>query len=231
MENNILKLNIKKYIYFLLVFVISMTVLIVAPMWQNDLSGFHLKLPNSKSGWLAYIVLRTVVSLLNMLIFACFVHQGELNCAENPNKLEADKILNKCKVKVEKPRSPNAFRAKQYGGKGSSMMIMSFIALVALPPILFYDWKAAISYIFTIIMSIVFGIYQMMVTEAYWGDEYLRYAKMVEESIKNEHDLTGTVPIADPSNPGIIHYGIPPSEEEIKIEENKEIIVQGEEIC
>ena len=88
MENNILKLNIKKYIYFLLVFVISMTVLIVAPMWQNDLSGFHLKLPNSKSGWLAYIVLRTVVSLLNMLIFACFVHQGELNCAENPNKLE-----------------------------------------------------------------------------------------------------------------------------------------------
>ena len=66
----------------------------------------------------------------------------------------------------------------------------------------------------------------MMVTEAYWSDEYLRYAKMVEESIKNEHDLTGTVPIADPSNPGIVHYGIPPSEEEIKIEE-----VQGEETC
>ena len=80
-------------------------------------------------------------------------------------------------------------------------------------------------------MSIVFGIYQMMVTEAYWGDEYLRYAKMVEESINNEHDLTGTVPIADPSNPGIIHYGIPPSEEEIKIEENKQDIVQGEEKC
>ena len=231
MDVNIIKLNIKKYIYFVLVFVISMTVLIVAPMWQNDLSGFHLELPNSKSGWLAYIVLRSVVSLLNMLIFACFVHQGELNCAENPNKIEADKILNKCEVKVEKPRSPKAFRAKQYGGKGGTMMIMSFVALVALPPILMYDWKAAISYVFTIIMSIVFGIYQMMVTEAYWGDEYLRYAKMVEESIKNEHNLTGTVPIADPSNPGIIHYGIPPSEEEIKIEENKQDIVQGEETC
>ena len=74
-----------------------------------------------------------------MLIFACFVHQGELNCAENPNKIEADKILNKCEVKVEKPRSPKAFRAKQYGGKGGTMMIMSFVALVALPPILMYD--------------------------------------------------------------------------------------------
>ena len=72
----------------------------------------------------------------------------------------------------------------------------------------------------------------MMVTEAYWGDEYLRYAKMVEESMKQVDDLhIGTVPIADPTNPDIIHYGIPPSEEEIKSEENKQNIVQGEETC
>lgn len=49
--------------------------------------------------------------------------------------------------------------------------------------------------------------------------------------MKHEHDLTGTVPIADPTNPDIIHYGIPPSEEEVKSEENKQNIVQGEETC
>ena len=55
---------------------------------------------------------------------------------------------------------------------------------------------------------------------------------MVEEIIKNEPmPIADTVPIADPSNPDIIHYGIPPSEEEIKSEENKQDIVQGEEIC
>lgn len=180
--------KLKQYFYMTLVAVLSITALVVFPMLGNGNDIPSLNFPKTADGWMIYITLRACTTALNVMIYLSFIKQGELNSAKHPNRIEADKILLGCKNKELTPRSPAQYKAGKYGGKSLGVVASSVLALVALPPIVAYDWRMALTYLFTIIVAIVFGMYEMKDAEAYWCYEYLRYAKYIQEKESEENE-------------------------------------------
>ncbi len=186
------KQKVRQWVFYILIFGLSLVVLIVFPMMGVGNDAPHFNFPTTVAGWIEFISIRLGVSAINVFIYVCFIQQGKLNVCDNENYKEANEILNKTKVKELKPMSPMKFQAKQYGSKSISIILGSSIALVAFPPIIAYDWKMALMYLLTISVSIVFGVYQMKVTEAYWSEEYLRWAKLKQEELNKEEEECST---------------------------------------
>ena len=74
----------KKYLYYGLIGVISIVVLIFFPLIGTK-ADLNFSLPDTASGWLIYITTRSLVAILNMLIFYCFMEQAKLNVRNNEN--------------------------------------------------------------------------------------------------------------------------------------------------
>ena len=145
------------YIYYGLIFLLSLCMLIFLPMIGST-QDIGYNLPNTKIGWVVFIVTKSVVAVINVLIFHCFICQAKVNVKDDPNYVEANEILGKLKKEV-KPRSPKQFFAKEYSVKGTTTFIFSALSVVALTnAILTFDAIAFISYLLTLIMGTVFGI-------------------------------------------------------------------------
>jgi hypothetical protein len=152
------------------------------------------------------------VAVLNVLIIHCFMLQAKLNIKENEKYKEAKELLSTNKVKEFVPRSPNAWNRQQYGQKGVTIFITTSLSTVALTQaMLTFDWMSMLTYLFTIIMGLIFGIMQMKTAEDYWTDEFWQYAQKVkrdlelakEESNKQRDDIasdTGRTDILESSD-------------------------------
>lgn len=180
--------KLRQWVFYILIFALSLVVLIVFPMMGVGNEKPYFNFPTTVAGWIEFISVRVGVATINVFIYICFIQQGKLNVCNCENYIEANKILNKMKIKELKPMSPTRFTARQYGSKSLSIVLGSAIALVAFPPIIAYDWQMALMYLLTISVSIVFGVYQMKVTEAYWSEEYLRWAIMKKEELEKENE-------------------------------------------
>lgn len=181
---NELQLKAKQYIYIVLIFIVSLLVLIVLPLLNVGNEAPSLDIPKTRAAWIMFIALRVVISFINVFIYVMFIRQGKSNAISSDNFKEATRLLGKTKVKAITPRSPTKFTTSQYGFKSVGIVGATGFALVALPPIVAYDWKMAATYLFVIVMNVVFGIYQMKVTEAYWSEEYLNWVNYIIESEK-----------------------------------------------
>lgn len=148
--------------------------------------GAKWNVPDTSVGWIVWIGTKIIVATINILIFHSFMCQAKLNVKENQNFKDAQEIL--IKAKQEKlPKSPSKWKAEQYGRKGVFIFICTALATVALTQaILTFDWVSMLTYLFTIVIGIIFGILQMKKAEEYWTDEYYRYAKMIQEESKKE---------------------------------------------
>lgn len=154
--------------------------------------GLGWNTPNTVTGWIVWITIKLIVAILNVLIFHCFLQQAKINIKDDENYKKAREILRKQKDKESLPRSPKKFNAQQYGGKGVSIFIASALTTVALTQaFLTYDYVALLTYVFTILSGIVFGIITMKGAEEYWTNEYLSYA-MMKEREENERKANNT---------------------------------------
>ena len=89
------------------------------------------------------------------------------------------------------PRSPGKYNLQQYGSKGTTIFISSIVSAFALSEaILTFDWVQFLSYVFTVLMGVVFGIIQMRSSEVYWTTEYWKYAKYTENKVKEEREVS-----------------------------------------
>lgn len=175
------KFELKKYLYYGLVGVISFIILVFLPMLgsQTDI-GFSF--PNTASGWCIYILSKLVVSVMNVLIFYCFMEQAKVNIKDDPKYVEANQILEKMFDKKYLPRSPKAWNTQQYSTKAVSIFFSTLMsAFVFTNAILTYDWVTALTYIFTLVFGLIFGVLQMKSAEKYWTNEYWQYAIMCRE--------------------------------------------------
>lgn len=126
-----------------------------------------------------FIITKVIGAVVNMLIFSLFIQQARLNVKEDPKYLEALDIAGKTKKKEHKPASPTKFFAWQYGFKGTTLFATTMLSAFALTQaILMFDWVTLLTYIFTLIMGIVFGLIEMKKVELYWTTEYYDYVKM-----------------------------------------------------
>ena len=171
----------KQNMYYILIGIISFISVAFLPMVGSTV-GLGWKLPDTPTGWVVWAISRLIIATINVLIFYSFMEQAKLNVAKDPHYIEATEILLKAKKADHPPRSPQKWQALQYGKRGTKIFISSALSVVALgQAILSFDWVSMLAFIFTIAMGIVFGILQMKKAEAYWTDEFYRYALMIKE--------------------------------------------------
>ena len=172
----------KQWQYYIIIGIISMVALFFLPMIGSE-AGLTWKVPTTFIGWVVYIMSKLLVATINILIFHCFILQAKINVQDNANYLEAINILDIASTRdTERIRSPEEYYKEIYGKKGVTIFITSALSAIGLTQaVLTFDWISMITYFFTILMGVIFGILQMNQTETFWTFEYLRYAKKVWE--------------------------------------------------
>ena len=184
----------EQYAYYLLIGIISFVSLAFLPMLTSSFDvGYEL--PKTAAAWGLWAGSRAAVSILNILIFHCFVKQGNVNTKNDQNRLEAEKILSIITEEEEyKPRSPKKFFSGEYLKKLPFILFSTALSLVAFgDAILRFDPITFLSYLFTVIMAIVFGVLEMFKVEEYYKVEMLKYAKnhaleLEKEKVEKEYD-------------------------------------------
>lgn len=145
--------------------------------------GLAWNIPNTVVGWIVWVVTKLIVAVINILIFHCFMQQAKVNIKDNDNYKKARDILINQKVKEVLPKSPHRWNIEQYGKKGITIFLASALSTVALTQaLLAFDWVSMLTYLFTIIMGLIFGVLQMKTAEEYWTNEYLEYALLYAQN-------------------------------------------------
>lgn len=173
--------KIKQSLYYIVVGVVSFISLVFLPMIGSTI-GLGWNIPDTTVGWIIWVGSKIIVSALNITIFHCFMCQAKINIKDDENYKKAREILMDVKLKEVRPRSPRKWNAEQYGMKGVTIFITSSMTVVALTQaVLSFDYISMLTYLFTIIMGLIFGVLQMKTAEEYWTREYLEYALYRQE--------------------------------------------------
>ena len=183
--------KVRQYLYYILIGVISFLALAFLPMLGSS-QDISWGLPQTSAAWAVWIMSRVAASVLNVLIYHCFIRQGELNTRQTEDRQKAEKMLNKLdKNKEKKPIGPAKFLARQYIRKVPMIAASTFLSLLAFgPALLVFDFVVLVAYLFGVIISIVFGILEMKHVEEYYTVGLLEYA---EWKVQNEEDNNKTV--------------------------------------
>lgn len=172
--------KVKQYLNYIIIGIVSLIALVFLPMLGSTV-GLGWNIPNTIVGWTVWVAVKLIVAILNVLIFHCFMQQAKVNVKDNENYKRARDILLKQKEKEILPKSPNKWNSQQYIKKGTTIFLTTGLSTVALTQaILSFDYVSMLTYLFTIIMGLIFGVLQMKTAEEYWTDEYLQYALMIE---------------------------------------------------
>ena len=203
--------KVKQYLNYIIIGIVSLIALVFLPMLGGTI-GLNWNIPNTLVGWIVWVTVKLIVATLNVLIFHCFMQQAKVNVKDNENYKRARDILIKQKEKDVSPRSPNKWNSQQYIKKGTTIFISTGLSTIALTQaILSFDYVSMLTYLFTVVMGLIFGTLQMKTAEEYWTDEFLQYALMKEGELNQEanrdlqEDNTDKVNIPEqsvsPSNP------------------------------
>lgn len=177
--------TLKQYFNYGIVAITSMLVLIVAPALESAITG-ELNYPDTLQGWIFWAVGRVAVTVLNLVIFIALDNQSEINARNNENYQKAKEILATDKKQQKVARSPRQVKRHDLLAKIPFIILGSAATLVALSQIILnYSLATLISYIFTVVMDIIWAVWHMIQKEVdYWSDEFLRYALKVQEEQK-----------------------------------------------
>lgn len=190
--------KIKLYTYYIIIGIVSLIALLFLPMVGSSV-GLEMRLPDTLVGWIVYCVTKLIVAALNVIIFYCFMQQAKVNVKDNEKYKKANDILEVIEERKDRaPRSPKEWTRKQYGGKGITIFVTTILAAVSLTQaILTFDYITMLTYLFTIIMGLIFGILQMKNAEIYWTTEFYEYAlkakKEEEKCLLSETKNTETL--------------------------------------
>lgn len=180
--------KIRSYLYYVVIGILSFVSLVFLPMVGTEV-GMNFVIPTTVSGWIVYIMSQLIVALINVLLFHSFILQSRLNVKEDKNYKKALEILRESKEKEYIPRSIKEVNRREYGQKGTTIFLSSIMSVFALgQAILTYDYMKLLTYLFTIVMGIIFGILEMKKYEEYYIGEYLDYALMIQKKAKEKSE-------------------------------------------
>lgn len=180
--------KVRQWLYYFIIGIISFISLTFLPMIGSEV-GLGWNIPDTIVGWIVWIVIKLIVSILNVLIFHCFMCQAKLNIKDNPKYKEARDILQQMKEKEVLPRSPRKWNVEQYGKKGTTIFIGTALGTVALTQaILSFDYISMLTYLFTIVLGLILGVLQMRTAEEYWTSEYLEYAILYQQQKEEQKE-------------------------------------------
>ena len=190
MEN---KKFVDLYLYYILIGVLSFVALVFLPFFGSEV-GMEAHFPNTWIGWIVYIVQQALMAIINILIFHSFICQAYINIKDNENYNKARDIFHSFDDKAYIPMTLQQFNKREYGRKGATIFIGTLLGGFALTQaILTYDYVRMLAYLFTIILGVFFGIYEMKKYEDYLTYEYLQsalyYQKQKEQEREAEEEL------------------------------------------
>lgn len=214
----------KQYLYYILIGVISFISLVFLPMFGSEV-GMAFTFPTTAAGWIVFIITQLLMAIVNVLIFHSFICQAKVNIKNDPKYIQAKEILQLYILKSYTPRSLRQFTKREYGAKGVSIAIGTLLAGFALTQaMLTYDYVRMLSYLFTVMFGIIFGILEMKKWEEYYTGEFYDYAlyyqklkeKEEEERLQKEKEANEMVESGRPQSEVI-------TEESVEMDEEKPI--------
>lgn len=188
-----LKQRINKYSYYIIIVIISLITTFIPPILLGTINGdVSFCFPKTVDGWILWTVINGSSSLANICILILFKMQAKKNSQDNVNFKEANRILAETferKYKF-KPRSPAEMNRNDYVSKAIVIVfvtVFSFITVSSL--VLSFDIVSLISTLLSTIITVLFSWVTMLKNEEYWKNEFLMYAKYMEQKEKeNKND-------------------------------------------
>ena len=178
------------YMWYAIIFVLSMVSLFLLPMMGAEV-GLALVLPNTVAGWIVWAVANLTSSLLNVLLFHSFIKQGKLNIKDDPEYLAANELLRVNNLaQIERPRSPQQYHRSLYRKKGLTIFIFTFLGTISFSyAVLTFSLVKFLAQLITLLMGLVCGLFQMKGVEEFWTIEYPEYAAVVVKEKQEEEQL------------------------------------------
>ena len=178
-----------KYINYFVIGLVSLVALFFLPFLGSEV-GLQIVLPNTAAGWIVFALTKVVVAVINVLIFHCFIEQGKLNVKDNARYQEAAQLLDLLNANKITFISPDEFYRKEYGKKGITLAVTSILSAFGLAQaILTWDALTFLTYLFTILMGLIFGILEMAKVEGYLTTDFWYYAKNKAKLMKAANEL------------------------------------------
>lgn len=179
--------KLKEYAYYIIIGVISFISVAFLPMLNSEINVAY-KLPQTRAAWFLWAGTRIAVSVLNVMIFHCFVKQGDLNTRNSESRQQAEEILKiDKKEKIRLAKSPKKFFSEEYIKKIPTILLTTALSLLSFAPaVMSFDMVTFTTYLFTCIIAVIFGIIEMFKIEDYYNKEYLLYAKRRQIEIAEE---------------------------------------------
>lgn len=177
---------INRYLYYALIFVLSLVCLFFLPMLGSE-AGLEFDIPTTAIGWIVWGVSNLCSAVFNVLLFHFFIKQGKLNIKNDPAYIAANELLHKHDLrKVERPASPKEWHAHQYRNKGITLFLFTILGTISFgQAILMFDLVKFLSQAITLIIGLIFGFMEMKTTEEYWTIEYPEYAELRIKEIQS----------------------------------------------
>lgn len=179
----------RQYKNYGIIAILSIFCLFFLP-FTGSVVGLGFVLPTTAAGWFVFITTKLIIGGVNILILYCFCEQGKFNVRNEPRYVQAREILLKeSNSKELLPKSPAQHSREVYGKKGITIFLTTILGTLALTQaVLTFDAIVMLTYLFTIIMGIVFGVIQMGYEEIYWTEDYYKYAVLVRDKRTKEEE-------------------------------------------
>lgn len=194
--DNSLKEKLSLNFYYCLIFLLSLVVMTVAPMFSpavNSELGIAAMFPHSPIGWAIYVCTKLFVGIVNLLLFHCFVKQARINIKDNARYIEACRIYEMYHPREYNPRGPKQYFGQLYRKKGIMIFATSILSAVVLTnAILAFDLTAFVTYCMTILMGIIFGILKMKEVENYWTGEFYDAAMVLQRKYQAQESMANS---------------------------------------
>lgn len=170
----------RQYKNYGIIVVLSLFCLFFLPFLQSEV-GIGFKFPDTVAGWIIFVTNKLLIAGVNMMILYCFCNQGKYNVRNHPRFIEANEILLKeLNEQADVPKSPKEHALDVFGKKGITLFLTSILSTVALTQaVLSFDYVTMLTYLFVLCTGIIFGVIQMSYEEAWWTEDYWRYACMI----------------------------------------------------
>lgn len=176
------------YQNYAIIALLSFVSVFFLPMLGSSV-GLELNIPTTAVGWVVYIITKLCIVVINMLMLDQFIKQAKVNVRDNERFTKADEYFNKSDEIEEEILPPKQFLSHLYRNKMVSCLIMSILGVFGLSQaILTFDWVSMLTYLFTIIMGLIFGWISMNRVEDYWVNDYYKLYKRDELNKLNKKE-------------------------------------------
>lgn len=166
---------------YIIIGLLSCLAVFFLPMLGSHI-GLAFILPNTVAGWVVYLITKGCIVVINLLIFDQFMKRAKINAAQNSLFQEAESIMLQLQPQEsdEIPLPAQFYIKKMYRSKMLSTGIFTVLGVFGFTnAVLTFDYVSMLSYIFTILMGLIFGWIAMADAEEIWCKRHYAYAKFL----------------------------------------------------